>query len=295
VTFTSTGRPVPTSAPPTAAGSSAPPGFRDPNHDTTTSNVANLDRASSRCAVSDDPTYGFAVANAIKVGGGDAGGPAREVKYLNVLRGPAGQGVHFRRLGSLPAPDRTILDLYELTYDGVDKPLRLYFDEYHFDELLAPMGLVCAASFDLAPPGATSSSMPGVGASASPGPAAASSPMVASPDAAGLTAASSKCAIAEDDAYGLSVDSAIKIGGGSEAAAREQQMMMALRGPAGQGLRFRRVGAMLASDRQTIVDTFELTYAGIAKPMRVYFDRAHAETPKAPKGLACAAALDKEH
>ena len=57
---------------------------------------------------------GFQPEAAIKTGGGPAQGPARERRYLAVLRGPAGQGLHVVRRGSLMAPDRaTILDQYE--------------------------------------------------------------------------------------------------------------------------------------------------------------------------------------
>ena len=67
--------------------------------------------AVSQCPVSGDDGYGFSAANAIKVGLDDATGPARERKYLNALRGPAGQRLSFRRVGSTVTADKTILDL----------------------------------------------------------------------------------------------------------------------------------------------------------------------------------------
>jgi hypothetical protein len=63
--------------------------------------------------------------------------------------------------------------------------------------------------------------------------------------------------------------------------------MKAVRGPGGAGLRYRRTGSMLAPDAKTIVDVVEVSFGNVAQPIRLYFDRALAETPKAPKGWAC--------
>lgn len=43
------------------------------------------------------------------------------------------------------ADGSTILDAYEVTYEGLATPLRLYLDEYHDGVLTAPQGFVCAA------------------------------------------------------------------------------------------------------------------------------------------------------
>jgi hypothetical protein len=290
IMFTTDGRPAPS---PVVASSTGSP-LRDPTHDTTTAAVPGLSRASSRCAISEDPTYGFATTNAIKVGGDSALGPSREVKYLNVLRGPNGESVRFRRLGSLPGADRsTILDLYELTYDGIDKPMRLYVDEYHFDELKAPMGLICAAAFDLVPPGAPPSPTSGTvisGVAADAGSAAAT-PLLSTPDVPNLTSASSQCPISEDETYGVTAANPIRIGGGADGPAREQQYLTVLRGPTGQGLRYRRMGSMLAADRVSMLDSYEVSYTGLPQRVRLYFDRSQADVPKAPKGWVCSAAI----
>lgn len=111
-----------------------------------TPDVRDLTAATSRCEISDDPTYGSVMEKAIRVGGGASSGPARERQYLAGLRGPNGEGTHVVRRGSLRAPDGTILDLYELTHMELIKPFRLYLDEYHSETLKAPQGLVCAAS-----------------------------------------------------------------------------------------------------------------------------------------------------
>ncbi|HET7093667.1 MAG TPA: hypothetical protein VFI22_09325, partial [Thermomicrobiales bacterium] len=155
--FTTTGAMTPpgiNAPPPSTAG--APPGAPPPPLTSTTVNgkstedfatpdVPALTPATSACAIARESTYAFNVAVPIKIGGGDYGGPARERRYLQVLRGPEGQGLHVLRRGSLPAGDGTILDLYELTYAGLSSPLRIYLDEYHEGVLQAPAGLVCAA------------------------------------------------------------------------------------------------------------------------------------------------------
>jgi hypothetical protein len=77
---------------------------------------------------------------------------SREVKFLSALRGPAGEGVHFKRTGSLPAPDRTILDGYALDIKGEHKTV-VYIDGYHWSDPMAPVGFLCGAPMNLAPPG----------------------------------------------------------------------------------------------------------------------------------------------
>ena len=112
----------------------------------TTTDAPGLNRQSSQCAIAGTNTYGFNAAAPIKTGGGPAAGPVRERQYLSVLRGPAGQGLRIARRGSTMSPDgQTILDVYEITYEGVTAPILLYLDEYHDGVLQAPQGFVCAA------------------------------------------------------------------------------------------------------------------------------------------------------
>lgn len=123
----------------------------DPTHETTTSDVPGLTAATSLCKIADDVSFGTKE-NPIKTGGGDLYMASRQVKYLSALRGPAGEGIHFKRAGSVRSSDgNTILDLYNLDYKGVR--LSLYIDGYHWADPVAPPSLLCGAPFNLAPPG----------------------------------------------------------------------------------------------------------------------------------------------
>jgi len=114
-------------------------------------------------------------------------------------------------------------------------------------------------------------------------------PEFTTPDAPGLSAATSKCDISTDAGYAFTPGAPIKVGGGpAQGPARERQYLSALRGPAGQGLAMIRRGSLLSPDGQTILDLYEITYAGLATPLRLYLDEYHEEPLKAPRGLACA-------
>jgi hypothetical protein len=106
------------------------------------------------CQVSTDSDYGTRIEHPIAVGGGSMSGPARQRRYLDALRGPDGQVVRYTRGGVKFTPDKeeTVIDLYQVTYDGLDQPMTLYLDMYHFTELKAPAGLVCGATIDLGLP-----------------------------------------------------------------------------------------------------------------------------------------------
>jgi hypothetical protein len=103
------------------------------------------------CPTSSDATYGYTQDNPIKVGGDIFGGPARERAYLDHLRGPEGQAITYQRLGSTGYGD-TILDIYEVSYDGLAEPILLYTDMYVFEDLFSPVGFTCAGPFPLQSP-----------------------------------------------------------------------------------------------------------------------------------------------
>jgi hypothetical protein len=124
----------------------------DPTHETTTAPVPGMTPAASLCKISTDETFGLSINNPIKTGGGAMYAGAREVRYLVALRGPAGEGTHFKRGGSTKAPDGTILDIYAMEILG-GKKTTLYIDAYHWADPIAPVGFLCGVAMDLAPPG----------------------------------------------------------------------------------------------------------------------------------------------
>jgi hypothetical protein len=110
----------------------------------------------SACTTADEPAFATTKEHPVQVGGGAMYVAARERRYLDALRGPMGEPVQYKRTGSIPVdPEgRTILDRYEVSYPGLDKPLALFLDAYHFDEgLRAPKGFTCAVPFGLNAPG----------------------------------------------------------------------------------------------------------------------------------------------
>lgn len=126
--------------------------LRDPTHETTTEAVPGMTPATSLCRISTDETYGLTLGNPIKTGGGDLYMASRQVKYLGALRGPAGEGTHFKRGGSTRGPDGTILDQYAMEILGGRK-VTLYVDGYHWADPIAPAGFLCGVAMNLAPPG----------------------------------------------------------------------------------------------------------------------------------------------
>jgi hypothetical protein len=125
------------------------------------------------------------------------------------------------------------------------------------------------------------------GADASPD---AAGPEMTSADAPGLGPATSQCKASDAATYGVSAFSAIRIGGGPDgAAAREAKYLSALRGPAGQGLRYQSTGSAMVG--RAMVDRFDVRYAGLTQPIRLYFDPSREEPLLAPRGFLCAAPL----
>jgi hypothetical protein len=110
----------------------------------------------SSCGVSDEPAFATTKEHPVQVGGGAMYVASRERRYLDALRGPMGEAVQYKRTGSLrPDKDdgRTILDSYEITYPGLEKPVTFYLDGYHFDDgLKAPKGFTCAVPIGLSAP-----------------------------------------------------------------------------------------------------------------------------------------------
>ena len=97
--------------------------------------------------LSEDKAYGYSESNPIKVGRLH-GGPRDSRMFLSALRGPEGQGVTFKRLGSccfFDTPNGLIggkgmLDKYELSYQGLKAPIILYINMYDFEQPKVPVG-----------------------------------------------------------------------------------------------------------------------------------------------------------
>ena len=96
-------------------------------------------------ARAEEDSYGLVPENPVRVGGG----PSGERAYLGALRSPRGEPVVSRRLGScceFQTPHgfngMGLLDVYEVTYDGLDAPVRLYLDMYDEEEVRAPAGFL---------------------------------------------------------------------------------------------------------------------------------------------------------
>ena len=99
-----------------------------------------------------DPDYGRSETNAIKLGSPESADPMLEGRrnrtyYLLSLRGPNGERVRYTRLGSCcaqPGPHghrgREMLDIFQVTYRGLDEPIDLYLNVYSFDEPEVPLG-----------------------------------------------------------------------------------------------------------------------------------------------------------
>ena len=120
------------------ACSSSPPAFAPDG------NPAPLDMETSA-----DSSYGYSAENPIRVGGARTErGPQNERSFLDALRGPAGQVLTYRRAGSCcPFTTRNAvifdagaLDIYEVSYEGLTKPVTLFINMYDYQRPLVPVG-----------------------------------------------------------------------------------------------------------------------------------------------------------
>jgi hypothetical protein len=84
----------------------------------------------------------------------------------------------------------------------------------------------------------------------------------------------SSCVVSEDAEFATTRANAVQVGGGAMyAAARERRYLDALRGPVGEVLQYKRTGSLAPeADGRTILDAYEVTYAGLAKPAVFYLD-----------------------
>ena len=97
-------------------------------------------------------TYGYEESNAIRVGGENYNqGPLYERQYLDRLTGPNGEKITYHRTGSCCGFETEngiqgygMLDKYEVSYDGLEKPVILYLNMYdpHEGTPIAPRGFL---------------------------------------------------------------------------------------------------------------------------------------------------------
>jgi len=105
------------------------------------------------CIIAEDPEYGYSPDKPIQVGNTNLkDGPEREQLYLLTLRGPENQEVVFTRQAPQFNQEGTIVDPYQIAYDGLEVPLLLYFDLYNFSTLQVPIGFTCEAAFPIPAP-----------------------------------------------------------------------------------------------------------------------------------------------
>ncbi|HZI16507.1 MAG TPA: fibril protein [Myxococcus sp.] len=82
-------------------------------------------------------SYGFRPEDPVRVGWGNRG----VMTFLELLRGPDGQRVAWRRVGTCCGAEAA-MEVFEVTYEGLDEPVRLYLDPHHGDAIHAPAGFI---------------------------------------------------------------------------------------------------------------------------------------------------------
>lgn len=100
--------------------------------------------------------------------------------------------------------------------------------------------------------------------------------------------------VATDKTYGYSKDNPVKIGGAAEGekAAHREAFLNALRGPDGQLVSYVSHGKCCVFDVEAggksrgEIEVLLLSYPQIPKPVIVYLDVYHFESPKAPWGFS---------
>jgi hypothetical protein len=141
-----------------ANASALPPLTSGRTHEGTTTSTPGLTAATSQCAPAADPSYGITATNPIKVGGAPLYIADRSVKFMRTLRGPAGEPVHFKRLGSFNGPEDTTLDVWLVERMGLSQ--HFYLDGYPTSEVRAPIGWLCGAETPVTRPATSGADAP---------------------------------------------------------------------------------------------------------------------------------------
>jgi hypothetical protein len=96
--------------------------------------------------------YGVSQNSPIQIGGGFGEGSTRTYQYLNALRGPHGEPITYRRVGTCcpfkspnsPFGGEALLEVYQVTSPGLKESKRLYFNWYDEGEVFVPVGFSSA-------------------------------------------------------------------------------------------------------------------------------------------------------
>jgi hypothetical protein len=90
--------------------------------------------------------YGLSGENPVKVGEMSV---QNQVRYLSSLAGPNGEELKFHRRGACCAYDSeeapfgsAMVDVYEVTYQGLKKPILVYISFYDYETLYIPKGFI---------------------------------------------------------------------------------------------------------------------------------------------------------
>ncbi len=100
----------------------------------------------------------------------------------------------------------------------------------------------------------------------------------------------------QDESYGFTANNPVRVGGGREAGARNQQRYLnALLGPRGEVLSYEREGSCCVFkvpeggiDKEGQLDVYSLTWKGREEPLKLYLNMYEEGDLKAPKGLSAA-------
>jgi hypothetical protein len=112
--------------------------------------IPKVSKASSfiLTTISTDPKYGYDKDYPINVFyRSSVWEEVNQKLFLDALAGPNGEAIEYKRVGiCCPFPSKNVntgggfLDIYEITYDGLSKPIVIYLNKYEKGVLMAPMG-----------------------------------------------------------------------------------------------------------------------------------------------------------
>jgi hypothetical protein len=97
--------------------------------------------------------------------------------------------------------------------------------------------------------------------------------------------------VSTDETYGYTEKNPVKVGGGQSGPANERKYLNSLTGPNGEELKYERKGSCCPFETPNgfmgggMLDRYEVTYAGLSKPIIIYINMYDKDVLKAPKGF----------